>query len=514
MDPINLALLAILFTIIVYLVHHARKVNQYWKERNIPYVQPYLFIGNTAPILFRTMSNGERVKDICDHFPNEPVVGYYDCMKPSIIIKDADIIEKILIKDFANFVDRGFPVDEKRNPLDSNLFAMTGKRWKAVRIRLSPIFTTGKLKLMYDAMADCGNELVNQMEGDQEIEMREILGRFAMDVIGSCAFGIDAGNLANPDNEFRTMGKKAFEFNTLQFFKLVILTNFPSLAKILNISFNRRDVQKYFTTIISDAIKHRRENDYQRNDFLQLLMQLQDKGYVEVHTKDPADEYLNIETSTYTTEKFEMTNEQLTGQAFVFLTAGFEGTTLSMMYTLYELSKNLDIQERVREEVQREVKTAGSLNYDAVKGMDYLEQCIKETMRKYPPSPMLFRVCTKDYTLPNGLTIEPGQGVLVSVLSLHYNPTYYPEPEKYKPERFDPDQMRPSCAYLPFGSGPRICIAMRFAMLEMKYCLAKLLMNYKFRVSPKTKEPLSFSVKTFFTAPSDKIYFNVSKVNE
>uniref|UniRef100_A0A224XSQ9 Putative cytochrome n=1 Tax=Panstrongylus lignarius TaxID=156445 RepID=A0A224XSQ9_9HEMI len=210
MDPISLALLAILFTIIAYLVHHARKVNQHWKERNIPHVKPHLFIGNAAPILFRTMANGVRLKEICDRFPNEPILGYYNFMEPTILIKDVDIIEKILIKDFVHFVDRGFPVDEQRNPLDSNLFAMTGKRWKAVRNRLSPIFTTGKLKLMYDAMADCGNELVNQMEDDQEIEMREILGRFAMDVIGSCAFGIDAGNLANADNEFRIMGKKSF----------------------------------------------------------------------------------------------------------------------------------------------------------------------------------------------------------------------------------------------------------------------------------------------------------------
>uniref|UniRef100_A0A0N7Z9E0 Putative cytochrome p450 6a2 n=1 Tax=Rhodnius neglectus TaxID=72488 RepID=A0A0N7Z9E0_9HEMI len=512
MDPVNLALLAILVTIIAYLVLHARKVNHYWKERNIPYVEPHLFIGNSAPILFRTLTNGETLKSICDRFPNEPIIGYYDFMKPTILIKDAEIIEQILIKDFVHFVDRGFPVDEEKNPLDSNLSVMTGKRWKAVRNRLSPIFTTGKLRLMYDAIADCGNELVTQMEGDQEIDMREILGRFAMDVIGSCAFGIDAGNLTNPDNEFRTMGKKAFEFGFSQFAKFIMLTNFPNIAKKIGISFNRPDVLKYFTGIINNTIKHRRENNYQRNDFLQLLMQVQDKGYVEVLTKDPADEYLNIETSSFSTEKFELSNDQIAGQAFIFLTAGFEATTLTMMYTLYELSKNPDIQEKVRKEVQREVKNAGSLNYDAVKGMEYLEQCVKETMRKYPPAPMLFRVCTKSYTLPNGLTIEPGQPLQVSVYSLHYNPSYYPEPEKYKPERFDPDQTIPSCAYIPFGNGPRICIAMRFAMLQMKYCLAKLLLTYKFQVSPKTREPLRYSVKSFFTAPADPILFNVSKL--
>uniref|UniRef100_T1IBE2 Uncharacterized protein n=1 Tax=Rhodnius prolixus TaxID=13249 RepID=T1IBE2_RHOPR len=371
MDPVNMALLAILVTIIAYLVHHARKVNQYWKLRNIPHVKPHLFIGNTAPILLRTQTNGETLKLICDRFPNEPIIGYYVFMKPTILINDAEIIEKVLIKDFVHFVDRGFPIDEVRNPLDSNLFAMTGKRWKAVRNRLSPIFTTGKLRLMYDAMADCGNELVTQMEGDQEIDMREILGRFAMDVIGN--------NLNNDVHIVRT---------------------------------------------------------------------IQESGF----------------------------------------------------------------QEKVRKEVQREVKNAGSLNYDAVKGMEFLEQCVNETMRKYPPTPMLFRVCTKSYILPNGLIIEPGQPLQISVYSLHYNPSYYPEPEKYKPERFDPDQTVPSCAYIPFGNGPRICIAMRFAMLQMKYCLAKLLLTYKFQVSPKTREPLGYSVKTIFTAPAHPILFNVSKL--
>ncbi|XP_073969726.1 probable cytochrome P450 6a21 isoform X2 [Rhodnius prolixus] len=431
MDPVNLALLAILVTIIAYLVHHARKVNQYWKESNIPHVKPHLFIGNSAPILFKKLTHGETLKSICDRFPNEPIIGYYDFMKPTILIKDAEIIEQILIKDFVHFADRGFVIDEEKTPLDSNLFVMTGKRWKAVRNRLSPIFTTGKLRMMYDLMADCGNELVTQMEGDQEIDMREILGRFAMDVIGSCAFGIDAGNLRNSDNEFRTKGKKAFEFGFSQFAKFIMMTNFPNIAKKIGISVNRPDVLKYFTGIINNTIKHRRENNYQRNDFLQLLMQVQDKGYVEVLTKDPADEYLNIETSSFSTEKFELSNNAIAGQAFGFLAAGFEATALTMMYTLYELSKNLDIQEKVRKEVQREVMNGGSLDFDAVNRMEYLEQCVK---------------------------------------------------------------------------------AMRFAMLQVKYGLAKLLFTYGFRASLKTKQPLKFCSRSILTAPADPIIFNVSKL--
>ncbi|KAK9501861.1 hypothetical protein O3M35_012511 [Rhynocoris fuscipes] len=305
MDPVNTTLFAVLFSIIGYVVYQAWKINQYWKERGIPHEKPWLFFGNALPIFLMQKSQGQHLEDICKKYPKEEVIGYYDFMKPTLLIKDVEMIEKILIKDFVYFTDHGFPVDEERNPLDSNLFTMTGKRWKAVRNKLSPIFTTGKLRLMFDSISECGDLLVKQLENCDEVEMRDVLGRFAMDVIGSCAFGLEAKNLEQPENEFRKMGKGIFDMDFVQFIKFIIISNFPALNKLLNVSFNKPEATKYFSGIIRDTIKYRRENGYKRNDFLQLMMQLQDKGYVEMLTKDPDDDYLAIDKNELSTEKFE-----------------------------------------------------------------------------------------------------------------------------------------------------------------------------------------------------------------
>ncbi|KAK9501858.1 hypothetical protein O3M35_012509 [Rhynocoris fuscipes] len=474
---------------------------------------PRICIGNALPVILRSKSLGQHLADLCKKYPNEELIGYYDFMSPTLLINDVETIERILIKDFVHFTDHGFPVDEERNPLDANIFNMTGKRWKAVRNKLSPVFTTGKLRLMFDSIAECGDRLVKQLENRDEAEMRDVLGRFAMDVIGSCAFGLEAKNLEKPDNEFRKMTKGAFEKSTLILIQFIIMTHFPALNKLFNFTFRSlQDSPKYYTGVIRDTMKYRRENGYKRNDFLQLMIQLQDKGYVEMLTKDPDDDYLGIDKNELSTEKFELNNEQITGLALTFLTAGFEGVTWTMMYSLYELSKEPEIQEKVRQEIMEQVKKAGSLSYDAIREMTYLEQCIKEAMRINSLGQNIFRVCTKDYTFPNGLEIKVNQRLIISMLSVHYNETYFPEPEKFAPERFDPDNSIPPCTYMPFGNGPRMCIAMRFALLEVKYCIAKLLMNYRFRISPKTKEPLTVNPRSILRTPKERVIFTITKV--
>lgn len=513
MGPVFFALLSIIVTLFTYVLIRAYKVTKYWEKRGIPHVKPLLFLGNSAKSLFLKLNIGELHQNICQQFPNEPVVGYYDYTKPVLLVKDVDLIEKILIKDFVHFTDHGFEIDEKQNPLDTSLFTMTGKRWRALRIKLSPIFTSGKLRYMFGPMNDCGNALLTLLDSEQQdVEIKDILGRFSMDVIGSCAFGIDAGNLAQPENEFRRMGRKQFEMDFIQFVKLILITNFPKFFKALGISFNKPDVVKYFCNLIKNTLEYRKKNNVHRNDFIQLMMQLQEKGYVELQTKDASDDYLEIDTNTYKTENFEISDDLILGQAFVFLTAGFEASAIVMMYALYELTKNPSIMKKVKEEIKYHAKDNESLTYDSIKEMTFLEQCIKETFRKYPTAPMLFRVCTKEYALPNGYIVPVGESVIIPVRAIHYDPQYFPEPNEFRPERFDPDRVIPSCAYIPFGNGPRMCIAMKFVMVQLKYGLAKLLMNYDFKVSPKTVEPLTLDPKNMVTTPKQRIYLNVTSV--
>jgi cytochrome P450 family 6 len=102
---------------------------------------------------------------------------------------------------------------------------------------------------------------------------------------------------------------------------------------------------------------------------------------------------------------------------------------------------------------------------------------LTETLRKYPPVAFLSRKCTKDYTIPDtDLVVEKGIQVVIPVLGLHRDPKYFPDPEKFDPERFNDEakRSRPHYVYLPFGEGQRICIG---ACLSFVICLIWCLRN-------------------------------------
>ncbi|XP_014250631.1 probable cytochrome P450 6a14 isoform X1 [Cimex lectularius] len=515
MSPVLVSLLAVVASLLAYAVYRTKKIYRTWKDRGVKHEEPVLFLGNFLRTVLQKANQGERLKEVCDQFPDEKVVGFYEFIRPSLVIKDAEYVEAVLIKDFPHFVDHGFEINETTNALEVSLFTMTGKRWRAYRNKLSPIFTTGKLKSMYGLMTDIANNLMKAIDREKTecLELKDVLGRFSMDVIGSFAFGMDANTLADPECKFRKMGKKTFDFNFKQFLKFMFITNFPGISKKYGLPFNPKDIRDYFVNVIKDTIDYRVEKKVRRNDFLDLMLQLREKGSVEITTKDPSDDYLAISNETYTTDKFEVTDDLMVGQAFVFLTAGFEATAIIMNMTFYQLSKNPGIQERVREEINEKVREYGSLSFDSVKDMTYLDMCLKETMRMYPPAQVLFRTCTKEYTFTNGLVVKPGEKLMIPVYAIHSSDEYYPDPTKFDPERFGPDVFQRPCTFLPFGEGPRVCIAMRFAIQQMKFGLAKVLMSYKIKVNPKTKEPIELNKKSFVTTTKYPIYFDLEVIS-
>ncbi|CAG2064945.1 unnamed protein product, partial [Timema podura] len=149
-----------------------------------------------------------------------------------------------------------------------------------------------------------------------------------------------------------------------------------------------------------------------------------------------------------------------------------------MSFCMYELALNQDIQDRLRVEVDDALQAHGDvMTYEAVQDMHYLDRIISETLRKYPPAPNLYRKCTVPYPIPGtSITLEQGTRVLIPAYAIHHDPEFYPEPEKFDPERFTEENKasRPSCTYLPFGEGPRICIGVRFGLLQVKVGLATL----------------------------------------
>jgi cytochrome P450 family 9 len=193
--------------------------------------------------------------------------------------------------------------------------------------------------------------------------------------------------------------------------------------------------------------------------------------------------------------KQEITLEDITAQAFVFFLAGFKTVSTLLTFAFYELAINQDVQNRLREEIQ---SVSEELTYEVLLGMKYLDMVVSETLRKWPASVLTDREVSKEFTIQptkpgeKPLFLEKGIVCLLPIFAIHRDPRFYPEPEKFDPERFNNEnkhKINPTM-YMPFGAGPRNCIGSRFALLEAKLIMFHLLKKFQVVTVGKTPVPL------------------------
>ncbi|KAJ6639105.1 Cytochrome P450 6k1 [Pseudolycoriella hygida] len=492
------ALLLLAFTASYMYIKH---LYSYWKRMGVKYLEPTFPFGNFGPTIFQQKPGGELVAEIYKQ-NNDPFIGIYGALRPLLVVRDPNIIRSIFIKDFQHFVDRGVYIDEHYDPLSGHLFSMNGEKWKNLRVKLSPVFTSGKLKAMFSTLLNCGEPLqkyINKMASTNEtIEVRELAARYTTDIIASVAFGIDVNAIDNPDTDFRRYGRKALEMsfkNGLRAFSTLI---YPKLQKLLKLKSVDDDVESFMINVVKDTLTYRERNNVIRKDLMQLMIQLRNTGTVqndgEWDTKITHDE-----------KKKTLTLNEMAAQAWVFFIAGFETSSTTLSFCLYELAKNPNIQNKVHEEIDQVIeKHNGQLTYDAVHDMKYLEWCIDETLRKYPIVPILNRECTQRYKVPGtNYTMEKGTAVLIPVLGLQRDPKYYSQPDEFIPERFSPENLKSfdKMPYMPFGDGPRVCIGLRLGKLQTKVGLILMLQNFTYQLTESMQGELKMSAKTFLLAP-------------
>ena len=137
-----------------------------------------------------------------------------------------------------------------------------------------------------------------------------------------------------------------------------------------------------------------------------------------------------------------------------------------------------------------------------------------ETLRKYPPVPVLNRECTKEWQVPDSdLILERGTDIIIPVKGFHYDPQYYPEPDKFIPERFSAENVTKSYAkmpFLPFGDGPRNCIGLRMGKMQTKVGLTMLLRDFKFDLAGNTLKPIVYEPSGFLLTPEGGIQLKVT----
>ncbi|CAD7079483.1 unnamed protein product [Hermetia illucens] len=483
-----------------------KKKYSYWRDRGVPHPEPKIPYGNLE------ISAGMRnaVDILYKSKTDFPFVGAYMFTTPAVLATDLDFIKDVLIRDFNYFTDHGLPHNEEIDPLSANLFVLDGQKWRTLRTKLSPTFTSGRMRFMFPTVLEVADrfiETLNELLKTQKtLEVKDLLARFTTDVIGTCAFGIECNSLKDPDAEFRRFGRKHIEEPAHGQFVLGLMNMFPTISDMLGLARTRRDVTKFFMDIVRETVDYREKNNIRRNDFMDLLIQLKNHARIEGEDHESIDSKI-IDKLTF---------KELVAQAFIFFLGGFETSSSTLTLTLYELAKHQDIQDKCRAEVNHVLeKYNGKLSYEAMNEMHYVEQTILETLRKYPILPVVLRKCVKDYQVRGtNIIIKKGTPVQIPAYSIHHDPEIYPDPEKFDPDRFSPEnvKLRHSVSFLSFGDGPRNCIGLRFGKMQSRIALIMLLQNYRFKLSSKSPNPLVFSKKSFILAPEGGMHLNIEKI--
>ncbi|KAF2899555.1 hypothetical protein ILUMI_06629 [Ignelater luminosus] len=509
--------LIVLISVLVCIIYFLGiKPYKHWEQKGVPYERPVPFFGNTILITLQKKAFADVLQDFYSSHSEQRYVGLYQFAAPFLLIRDPDLIKRITVKEFDVFPEHKTFAPDGVDPLWSkNLFAIKGlSKWQHMRSTLSPSFTSSKMKMMFHLMKSCSHQFIRHYWREDDIvilEMKDAFTRFANDVIANTAFGVECNSLDNPNNEFYLMGADANNFSGIKSLKFFLPL---TLMKILKVRIFSKQVSTFFLNLIKETLSVREKHGVVRPDMVHLLMEARtgrtrnddnvtDTGFAVV------EESKSVKTSSKL-QKPQITDEDITAQALLFFLAGFDTAATFMCFTAYELAVNTDIQDRLREEIDKIYENAkGDVSYEDLLGMKYLDMVVSESLRKWPPTIVLNRMSVKPYTIEPVLpsekrvTLEAGTVVWIPVYTIHRDPEYYPDPEKFDPERFS-DQNKQNIkpfTYLPFGSGPRNCIGSRFALLEGKLIIAEIIRNFEIVPVGKTQIPLKLSKESFSPFP-------------
>lgn len=266
----------------IYLLYKCSTRNfKHWEERGVPYVKPVPFFGNFWKILTWRIQIGHYLADLYNQF-DAPYFGIFIINHPHLIVKCPDLIKSILVKDFQYFYDRTVVSDEKSDSMQSRfLFFVRNPEWKHTRTRMSPAFSTGKLKNMAGLMSDVAENLKDYIRKNLDkgsLEAKDIFARFATDIIGTCAFGIEAHSFKYKKPEFREIGRLAFDFTPKRAIIQTLSFMIPSLIKLFRISFFDARFTGFMRTVFWETFNDRRKTNHKRNDFIDMIVQLKEKS--------------------------------------------------------------------------------------------------------------------------------------------------------------------------------------------------------------------------------------------
>lgn len=396
-------------------------------------------VGNTVDMSRGIFEFYEQLRDEYGQIASYQVFGAEACM-----VAHPEAIQKILLDNHDVFKKGDVVTRNLNDAMGEGLLLTEGDQWQNQRTKVQPAFYRQRLNTYVSEIRATATEMVEQWRDGALIEVNNAMTETTMDVLGRTLFGVDVTNepvVAEASDAILA------RFDTSRFWSFL-----PDTIPTPTNRRYKRELERLRTFVDDLAAERQNQSPENRgNDLLSILVEFVEAG--------------------------DMTQEEFRDNMVTFLFAGHETTALGLTYTLLCLAQNPEEQERLCTEIDAvcgKRVTAGDLPE-----LEHTERVIDEALRLYPPVYMFFREATQDvelagYDIPEGTTLVLPQWVV------HRDLMWWDDPETFRPDRFAGESDRPEYAYFPFGGGPRHCIGMRFARMEMKTVLATIFSNYTF----------------------------------
>ncbi|CAI5455717.1 unnamed protein product [Caenorhabditis angaria] len=472
-------------------------LHSYWKRRGIDGPKGWPFLGSFYEVSNRSLPRNFVFKKWTKQFGK--VFGYYEGAHKNLVISDLDMLQEMFVKKFDYFYARK-STNVIHGDLEStveepqvSLFGSRGSRWKRFRSLASPCFSVKSLKQVHHIVEDsaiCLMDLFKEHVDGKAFNIHNLYFEFTFDVI--CRLSMGQPNSEMLNNPGMQIVKNIFarEHRTLPWYLSVLFPKYEFNVKQMfynHESVKGGDVAKllaYCKTSVEKRIELRNEN-------VKLGIENQQSDFIDIYLDCYADIVEDVPYGT-TIEK-KITFEEIISGCFMFLLAGFDTTGNGLGYVTYLLAKNPEKMKKVQKEIEENCQNE-SVSYDDLTKLPYTEAAIKEALRLYPVAAFAAsRECVKTTTLGN-LKIEKGTRIEADVLSIHRSKEIWGDNvDDYVPERWLTDSSRHLMSWIPFGAGPRLCVGMRLAMVEIKLVLSLMLRQYDLVATEDTEEELHLS---------------------
>ncbi|XP_055540137.1 cytochrome P450 4d1-like [Wyeomyia smithii] len=427
------------------------------------------FVGKSIPDIFDIITDMHKV-----HGEDVAIIAAFNEL--ILDLSSRTNVEKVLQ---TKTTKKSFVYDFLQPWLDTGLLISTGEKWFQRRKIITPTFHFQMLECFLDVFNREADLLVSKLRGKvgkDEFDIYEHITLYALDSICETAMGVRINAQDDPNNEYALAVKQMSTFILRRVFSF--LRSFPRLFFFYPYAGEQKKVIKKLHSFTNAVIDSRRKILEQGNTQSKIAFDLHEKDLYSKRKLTFLDLLLSV-----TVDDKPLSREDIREEVDTFMFEGHDTTTSGIAFTIWHLAKYETVQEKLYEEICNylgEHKSTSKLTNVQIQEMTYLDMVIKESLRLIPPVPIIGRTLLEDMEL-NGVTVPAGTNVNIKIYNIHRNPKVWPDPDKFDPERFSKtnESSYGPYDYIPFSFGTRNCIGQKYATMELKVAIIKLVAAFR-----------------------------------